>query len=357
MSKYGQRRDLPAIQLSIAGRQAAARRLIYGSCSDKPFSQAPSAYLRLFLRECALFAPILSWADVAPTPTHENDAADANAAVALSHGLRLTGAHLLWYRRTPAWLDKLTRRQAEQAVSTHIRNIVSDYRGHVFSWNVVNEAIDPKDHTATGLRSGDPLTRALGPNFFVSAFQHARAADPAPLLLYNDYDLELDNAWQQSRRDALFRLLDRLQHANAPISGVGIQSHLKYKQWGDFREATYNRFLSQISARGLKIVITELDVDDRGAPADIHQRDRAVAEIYTRYLAAALDQPDVCALVTWGICDPYSWYNSTWFHQFQRADHLLQRPLLFDAHFRPKPSFYAVLNALHHAPKRTPVTA
>ncbi|MGA9982863.1 MAG: hypothetical protein WBP95_05290, partial [Acidobacteriaceae bacterium] len=75
---------------------AAAVGLVYGSCSDMPFHQAPPAYLDLFLRQCALFAPILSWQDVAPTPTSENDAFDPNAAVALDHGLRLTGAHLLW---------------------------------------------------------------------------------------------------------------------------------------------------------------------------------------------------------------------------------------------------------------------
>jgi GH35 family endo-1,4-beta-xylanase len=59
-------------------------------------------------------------------------------------------------------------------------------------------------------------------------------------------------------------------------------------------------------------------------------------------------------LVTWGICDPYSWYNSTWFHDYVRPDHVLQRPLLFDGDLQAKPSFYAVLNALRHAPKRTP---
>jgi GH35 family endo-1,4-beta-xylanase len=37
-----------------------------------------------------------------------------------------------------------------------------------------------------------------------------------------------------------------------------------------------------------------------------------------------------------------------------RADHLPQRSLLFDANFQPKPSFYAVLHALEHAPQRTP---
>lgn len=342
----------PAPQPPSLKDAAAAAGLIYGSCSDMPFWKAPPEYLDLFVRQCALFAPILSWQDVAPTLTHEDDAHDPNAAVALSYGLGITGAHLLWYLRTPPWLANLSRAQAEEAVAAHVKNIVTFYRGRVFSWNVVNEAIEPPQYGPDGLRMDSPLMRALGADFFAPTFREARTADPGALLLYNEYDLELDNAWQAARRDALFRLLDRLQKANAPIDGVGLQSHLKYRQFGDFNEKVYRQFLREIAGRGLKIVITELDVDDRGSPADLTARDHAIADIYARFLAVALDEPAVCALVTWGLCDPYSWYNSTWWHQYARPDGFEQRPLLLDAEFRPKPSFFAVLNALQHAPKR-----
>jgi endo-1,4-beta-xylanase len=67
----------------------------------------------------------------------------------------------------------------------------------------------------------------------------------------------------------------------------------------------------------------------------------------------ALDERAVAALVTWGLVDPYSWLNhTTYFPQFVRADGLPQRPLLFDAEFRPKPAFDAVLHALQQAPGR-----
>ncbi len=349
-------RQLPAFDLGTPAPSlkdaAAAAGLIYGSCSDMPFAKAQKEYLDLFVQQCALFAPILSWQDVAPTLTQEDDAHDPNAAAALSHGLGITGAHLLWYLRTPPWLANLSRADAEAAVAAHIKNIVSFYRGHVFSWNVVNEAIEPPQGGPDGLRMDSPLVRALGADFFAPAFREARAADPAALLLYNEYDLELDNTWQAARRDGLFRLLDRLQKANAPIDGVGLQSHLKYRQFGDFHEKVYREFLREIAGRGLKIVITELDVDDRGSPADIPARDHAIADVYARFLAVALDEPAVSALVTWGICDPYSWYNSTWWHQYARPDGLPQRPLLLDAEFRPTPSFFAALNALRQAPRR-----
>ena len=145
---------------------AKAAGLIYGSCSDMPFTKVPPEYLDLFVRQCALFAPILSWQDVAPTLTQEDDAHDPNAAIALSHGLGITGAHLLWYLRTPPWLANLSRAEAEDAVAAHVKNIVTFYHGRVFSWNVVNEAIEPPQHGPDGLRMDSPLVRALGTDFF-----------------------------------------------------------------------------------------------------------------------------------------------------------------------------------------------
>jgi endo-1,4-beta-xylanase len=165
--------------------------------------------------------------------------------------------------------------------------------------------------------------------------------------------LELDTPQQEARRSALFKLLDRLQRQQIPIDGVGLQSHLKFAHFGDFNEKKYRGFLHDLSQRGLKIAITELDVDDRGAPPAPDERDRAVAETYTRFLSIALDEPGVIALVTWGLCDPYSWLNhSASFPQFVRPDGQSQRPLLFDAAFHPKPAYDAVLRALEQAPKR-----
>lgn len=332
---------------------AASAGLVYGSCSDEQFQKQPPAYQALFLGQCALYAGILSWEGIAPDASHEDDRQDPNVAIALAAGLQLTGAHLLWHEHTPAWLQSLPRVQAQQAAAAHIQRLAGFYRGKCFSWNVVNEAINPREHSPDGLRQDSPLLRALGPDFFEAAFREARAADPTALLLYNEYDLELDSPDQQARRTALFHLLDRLQKAQVPIDGVGLQSHLKLARFGDFHEQTYRGFLHDLAQRGLKIVITELDVDDRGAPPPPEERDRAVADIYARFLAVALDEPSVVALVTWGLCDPYSWLNHTaYFPQFVRPDGLPQRPLLFDAEFHPKPAYSAVLRALQHAPRR-----
>ncbi|MGA2848153.1 MAG: endo-1,4-beta-xylanase [Terracidiphilus sp.] len=332
---------------------ADAKGINFGSCSDEQFRNQSEAYKTLFLNQCALYAGILAWAGIAPDIMHEDDERDPNVAVALAAGLKLTGAHLLWHEHTPAWLESLSREKAQEAAAAHIQRLAGFYRGKCFSWNVVNEAIHPQDHAPDGLRVDSPLPRALGPDFFEAAFRQARIADPAALLLYNEYDLELDTPDQEARRVALFHLLDRLQKANAPIDGVGLQSHLKLARMGSFNETKYRGFLHELSQRGLKIVITELDVDDRGAPAGETERDRAVADVYSKFLAVALDETSVIALVTWGLVDPFSWLNhNVYFPQFVRPDGLPQRPLLLDAALRPKPAYDAVLRALQHAPQR-----
>jgi len=332
---------------------AAAKGIVYGSCSDEQFRKQAEAYKTLFLSQCALYAGILSWQGIAPDIAHEDDERDPNVAVALAGGLKLTGAHLLWHEHTPAWLESLPREKAQEATAAHIQRLAGFYRGKCFSWNVVNEAIHPQDHAPDGLRVDSPLPRALGPEFFEAAFREARVADPGALLLYNEYDLELDTPDQEARRVALFHLLDRLQKAKVPIDGVGLQSHLKLARMGDFREKKYRSFLHDLSQRGLKIAITELDVDDRGAPAAETERDRAVADVYSRFLGVALDEQFVVALVTWGLCDPFCWLNhNVYFPQFVRPDGLPQRPLLYDAALRPKPAYDAVLSALQHAPRR-----
>ena len=116
----GQIRNQP---LPSLGDAAAAVGLAYGSASDNWFRNEPPAYKQLFLQQCALYAPILSWQDVAPTPDGENDQFDPNTAVALDAGLKITGAHLLWYMRTPPWLETLSRADAEKAVAAHIERI------------------------------------------------------------------------------------------------------------------------------------------------------------------------------------------------------------------------------------------
>jgi endo-1,4-beta-xylanase len=327
--------------------------LYFGSTSDVHFTEAPAEYAALFAKHCDLFAPILSWRPVSPSPGVENREWDPNISFARAQGFQLTGAHLLWHFEVPTWFAALPdQASAKNAAISHIHAMVSHYAGQVLSWNVVNEAINPEDGRPDGLRS-NILIDKLGPDFFDFAYRTARAADPSALLVYNEYDLEENNSVHEARRSALLRLLDRLQGQGTPIDGIGLQTHLKTRHF-QFDEGVYRAFIRNIASRGLKVIISELDVLDIGAPSEIAARDRAVADLYKQVLSVALDEPAVIAVITWGISDRYSWYNLWDEPYFRRPDGLPKRPLPFDDGFQPKPAFYALQAALENAPRREP---
>ncbi len=333
---------------------AARAGLRFGTDSDVPITTAPPAYAELVTTHCDLFAPNLGWRRTSgPRGSTDPVWEDPNAAFARQHGMRLTGAHLLWYENLPTWFTMANAADAQGGATQHITSMVQHYNGQVFSWNVVNEEIDVSNGDPNGMRRST-LAQKLGPDFIAAAFHAAAAANQGALLTYNDTHLEMDNEFDGSRRDALQHLLDRLQRSSAPITAVGLQSHIKL-DGSRFNEAIYRRFLHTIAARGLRILITELDVSDIPMTGTIEQRDTAVAAMYKTFLDAALDEPAVAQLVLWGLSDRYTWLNPASDPSYRRADGQPARPLPFDDQFRPKPALAAIAAALRAAPSRKSV--
>ncbi|MFZ1989503.1 MAG: endo-1,4-beta-xylanase [Alphaproteobacteria bacterium] len=338
--------ELPSLK-----QLARAKGLVYGSDSDVAVANEPPQYASLFLSQCELIAPIMSWSYVSSPTSEEIVREDPNVSFALKTGLKLTGGHFLWYASLPRWFLAINdRKTAMDAALEHIRRMAANYAGHVFSWNVVNEALNPRDGRPDGLRLGALLDR-LGTGFFDAAFRVARAADPHALLAYNDYDMEMDRTDHEAKRRALLRLLEQFKRDSTPIDAVGLQSHLKL-DGSRFDAKLYRAFLKDIASMGYKILITELDVLDTKAPSGIAARDQAVADMYARFLDPALDEPMVRAVITWGLSDRYTWLTPDSAPIFARADGLPTRPLPFDGDFRPKPAFQALANAFKNAPSR-----
>lgn len=334
---------------------AAKNGLRYGASSDQRLDIAEPRYQALFLDHCELFAPILSWKYVMPSATGTDPAVeDPDLRFAAAHGMDLTGGHLLWHEALPPWfVQQGDPVKAQSAALAHIHAITEHYRGKMFSWNVVNEALLPRDGRPDGLRNS-PLLAKLGADFFDIAFRAARSGDPEAFLAYNDYNLETDQSEPEAKRAALLRLLDRFAEDGTPIDAVGLQSHLAL-DGSHFDEQRYRAFLAEIAARKLKIIITELDVLDVAAPTDHAARDQQVADMYARFLNVALDEKAVVAVVNWGLSDRYTWLVPANAAKFARHDNEPTRPLPFDDQFAPKPAFAAILNALSHAPSRDPV--
>jgi endo-1,4-beta-xylanase len=220
----------------------------------------------------------------------------------------------------------------------------------VLGWDVVNEAIgDAKDES---LRN-TPARRAIGDDYILKAFEFAHAADPDAELYYNDYGNE-----HPEKLAKTIHLIRELKTGGVRFDGVGIQAHLRL----DDPDAPdrLDRAIAAYAAEGVKVMITELDVDvlpRRARGADVAARERggadpyrgglppevaaAQGQFYGRVFRAALKYPGVVTRVTfWGTHDGTSWLNS--WPVPGRTNH----PLLWDHDLKPKPAFGNVLKAL-----------
>ena len=340
-------------------RLAAEKGLIYGTTiSARQITRDP-AFIGLVAREAGLVVPEndMKWQDINRGAPGDDDysRADTIAGFAVESGMVLRGHNILWYFRTPQWFFTLPGREAkERAVVERIKTLVGRYRGIVHSWDVVNEPIEPKDGRADGLRQAVFL-EALGPGYLDLAYRLTRETDTKARLVVNEYNVELDTPEHEARRVVLLDLLRRMKKAGTPVDAVGIQAHLTAVGGPPFSPERLRRFFSDIAALGLTIEITELDVTDEAAPADIAARDQLVADTYRRFLDAALDEPAVKMVVTWGLSDRHSWIVRRETNEAKwRKDGLPSRPLPFDAGLNPKPALTAMAEAFAHAPTRTP---
>jgi endo-1,4-beta-xylanase len=283
-----------------------------------------------------------------------DDFAEPDSALgwAEAHRMPWSGVALLWGEHAPAWFSAIDdRRAAMRAITDHVTRVCRHFAGRVHSWEVVNEAIQVEHKRPDGLRR-NPYLERTGPEYLDIAFHAAREADPKAMLFYNDFDVELDTPRHARRRDVLLRILDGFRDRGTPIDMVGLQSHLATERMSQFDEKLFEKLLQDLADRGLAIMLSELDVIDKGAPSDTERRDAAVAAAYRRYLDVALANRAVKFVVTWGITDRDSWITKGTYPETRRADGLAPRPLPFDTNDRPKPAYAALAAAFKAAPSR-----
>lgn len=311
------------------------------------------AYTQLVVEQANIVVAenAMKWGPLRPTPTGFNfGPADRLMRFAGLAGQKVRGHNLCWHQQLPAWFKATaTAENARQLLVDHIQAVAGRYRGQIHSWDVVNEAVEPKDGRPDGLRK-TPWLELLGPDYIETAFRTAAAADPSAKLTYNDYDIELDTPEQAAKREKVMSLLVQLKGRNVPLHAVGIQSHLKAD--GPQPGESLRRFIREVQKMGLEVYVTELDVNTRGVEGGPEAQDEAVAKVYRDYLGLVLQEPGVSAVLTWGISDAHTWLNSkaSW---AQRKDGARQRPLPFDEKQHPTPAFDAIRAAVDASPLRS----
>ena len=333
--------------------RASAHGILFGSAAAQGVLSTDAAYAAAIARECAIITPEaeLKWGTLRPSPTGFNFApADALLAWAQSNNIQMRGHTLVFWQSIPGWFNQTVNAgNAAQTMQNHISTVCGHYAGKLHSWDVVNEGIDFSSGRPDGLRNSVWL-QLLGPDYIAQAFQMARAADPQALLVYNDFGFEYASPDQEMRRRAVLALLTKLKSANVPIQALGLQTHLYAGMTAQFKPAVYQAFLKEVSDLGLKIFITEMDVQDGGLPGDTGARDQQIAGIYSQVLTAALANPAVTVVETWGLADKYSWLQK----HAPRKDGLEVRTLPLDDSLQPKGVYDAIGAALDGAPSRSP---
>jgi endo-1,4-beta-xylanase len=272
---------------------------------------------------------------------------------------RVRGHVLIWYYAMPRWFAQVaTKDNARQLLEDHIRTVAGHLRGQIDTWDVVNEAIEPNDGRADGLRKSQWLD-LIGSEYIELAFHAAAEADPQAKLAYNEFGIESDAPRDARKREKTLELLQRLKASGVPIQVVGVQSHLLVTATRE-PGAGIVEFIRAAAKMGLEVHISELDVNCMHVKGGVAERDALVARVYKDYLDMVLPEPNVKQVITWGVTDAHSWLKSAWLfngvglrHPWAGlVDGLRQRPLPFDGDYNPTPAFWALRGAMDGVAKR-----
>jgi endo-1,4-beta-xylanase len=341
-------RDFTVVGEATLQQRAANKGIIYGAAAQYKPLTANTQFAQQFAQECAVLVPAneLKWQALRPTPEQfDFSRSDWMAVFAQKHNMLFRGHTLVWYQALPKWFEeKVNRKNAEKILTEHINTVVQRYAGSIYSWDVVNEAIVP-NRTKQGLRQ-TPWLMLLGEDYIEMAFRTAAAADPQALLVYNDNNLEYDNAKTETKRARVLKLLERLKSKGVPIHGLGIQSHLGASSRG-FNAKRLRNFLKDVASLDLQILITEMDVAEKKL-IEVESRDAIIAGVYYDYLSVVLDEPAVNTVITWGLSDRYTWLANF----APRQDGAPVRPLPLDAQLQRKLAWNAIASAFDQAPPR-----
>jgi endo-1,4-beta-xylanase len=251
--------------------------------------------------------------------------------------LRTLRGHPLYFPSTnPPWLLHGHFKAAELVglLQKRINELVGRYRGKIREWVVVNEPYFPG---AIWRKGADILYARVGKEYIDIAFQTAREADPAAVLIYNDTQNHTSGGLAtQNTMETVERLRSR-----GLVDAVGLQMHLK-----GAGPPALAQLMQTMREYPVPVYITELDVDLSSVYGLQETRFATQAKIYRDVLLAALETGACKSLTLWGIGDKFSWLETS-----------LGRPnadgTLFDDDFNPKPAYFALFELLEQTANGT----
>lgn len=207
----------------------------------------------------------------------------------VDHHIAVRGHNLLW----PSWYLlprdvqplRSDPKALRQAILNHIADEVGALKGLISEWDVVNEPV-----------ANTSVTELLGQRSLADWYVAAHAADPAPTLFVNDYNILAAGGRDTAHQDAYFRIIQQLLAEGAPLGGIGVQCHFDSELTPPVRLL---QILDRFASFGLPIEVTELDID---VPDPVAQ-----ANYMRDFLTLAFSYPKIESIVMWGFWEARHW--------------------------------------------------
>lgn len=266
-----------------------------------------------------------------------------------SRGYIIEASHLIWGPAVPDWLrnSNLTRAETMNILEQYIQDVVGRYKDRVQEWSIANEVFS----RYVGGDTEDFWRQKIGLDYIGMAFRWAREADPSGVLILNDTrnDSIRDTVSAEVIEEMLATVRD-LKAQGVPIDVVGMQMHMlvPWESQTPPKVAAMVKTMQSFAALGVRIYVTEFDVDLHNRPGTQAERWQFQASIYADALTACIESGVCDQFITWGVTDPESWLecNDFWCSDtYPDAE-----PLMFDAYLNPKPAYFAMRDTLLNTP-------
>ncbi|WP_433317795.1 endo-1,4-beta-xylanase [Micromonospora chersina] len=290
----------------------------------------------------------MKWESLEPTRgTYNWGPADQLVAFAKQNNQRVRGHVLVWHNQLPGWLTSgvadgsISTAELRDILRNHITAVVTHFKGRIWQWDVVNEAVSDPWDTPSTLHYKGFWAQHLGPGYIADAFRWARAADPHALLFYNDYNIEAFGSGDPAndKTQFVYDMAKDLLAQGVPIDGVGSQGHLG-TQYGNFDTLQVAGALRKFAGLGLATAFTEVDVRSQltagvqaGDSNEINPRLQASAANFSVLLQACLAERHCLSFTVWGFTDRHSWVPG-WF-----SDPPEGLATIYDENYQPKRAY------------------
>ncbi|MEG3637572.1 endo-1,4-beta-xylanase [Micromonospora palythoicola] len=297
----------------------------------------------------------MKWESLEPTRgTYNWEPADQLVNFAKRNRQSVRGHVLVWHNQLPQWLTEgvadgsISKQELRELLRKHITTVVKRYKGKIWQWDVVNEAVSDPWDTPPTLHYKGFWAENLGPGYIADAFRWARAADPRALLFYNDYNIEAFGSGNPAddKTQFVYDMVKRLRAQGVPIDGVGAQGHLG-TQYGNFSTFQVTEALKKFTSLGVATAFTEVDVRSQmtepvqaGNSEEINPRLQASAANHSVLMKACLLVRSCLSYTVWGFSDKHSWVPG-WFDDPPEG-----LATIMDENYQPKLAYHEIKSDL-----------